>query len=81
MLDLEEMSKEELITLIKAMNSEEDNKQYHPDSMMAMAMASPKEARAISWRMMHPLAKFTLFGIISLFIMLFLAFIFIVVLG
>lgn len=66
MIDLDDLSKEELIALIEAMNSKEGEKPYHPDSLMAMALASPKEARAISWRSLHPLAKLFLF----LFLML-----------
>ena len=69
MMDLDDLSKEELIALVKAMNSNEGEKPYHPDSLMAMALASPKEARAISWRSLHPLAKLFLFVFITIAIL------------
>ena len=71
MIDLENMTKEELIALLKAMSGDEDEKPYHPDSMIAMAMASPKEARAISWRMVHPGIKVMMCFVGILFLSIF----------
>ena len=44
-IDPENMSKEELVSLLKTLHEEEGAKAYHPDSMLAMALASPKEAQ------------------------------------
>ena len=72
-VDPEKMSKEELVSLLKTLHEEEGVKAYHPDSMLAMALASPKEARGIAWRMMHPIAKFILiFGIGGAFLIVLL---------
>jgi len=51
--NLEDLTKEELILLLKQFHdkSDETEKPYHPDSLMALSLASPKEARAISVRM------------------------------
>lgn len=53
MENLEDLSKEQLILLLKQFDekTEDDKKPYHPDSLMALSLASPKEARAISVRM------------------------------
>jgi len=74
MIDLEELSKEELLELIKAMNVKDGEKPYHEDSIIAMAMADPKEARAISWRIKHPASRILICVFLSVF---FLAFCFI----
>lgn len=75
--ELEKMNKEELIALLKQLHAEEGEKSYHPDSMLAMAMASPQEARKIAWKAVHPFAKFMMFFVFGLifFIFMFLVFI------
>ena len=71
-VDPEKMSKQELVYLLKTYHQEEGERPYHPDSMLAMALAEPKEARKIAWRMMHPFAKFTIFVIFGVFLIVFL---------
>lgn len=71
-IDLEKMSKEDLIILLKQLHSNDDEKPYHPDSMMAMALASPKEARRIAWRTVHPFAKFMMFVVVCIFVSIFI---------
>jgi len=63
-MDIEDLSKDELIALLKQFHekTDETEKPYHPDSLMALSLASPEEARAISMRMM-PLASKIALGI------------------
>jgi len=70
-IDLERMSKDELILLMKQLHDQDAERLYHPDSMMAMAMASPKETRKIAWRAVHPVSKFMMFFVFGLFICIF----------
>ena len=43
-VDPEKMSNEELVSLLKTFHQEEGERPYHPNSMLAMALAEPKEA-------------------------------------
>jgi len=71
MIDLDKLTKEELIALIGAMNDKGsdkgDDKAYDPDSLIAMALADPKESRAIAWRRQHPASRafIVVFGILT----------------
>lgn len=79
-LELEKMTREELISLLKQLHAEDGENSYHPDSMMAMALASPEEARKIAWKSVHPLTKFMMFCVFGLFFCIFMFIIFVVAL-
>jgi len=57
--DLNNLSKEELLELFKTSQNKTDGgeEHYHSDSLIAMMKASPKEARAITRRMISPATK------------------------
>jgi hypothetical protein len=68
-MELEDLSKDQLIILIKSFHeaADEDQKPYHPDSLMALSLASPEEARRISMRM-TPWWTWAILGVAGLII-------------
>jgi len=57
MSELDNLSKEELLKLLKKAHEADPDQPYHPDSLMAMAVADPVEARRIAKAMQPPFVK------------------------
>ena len=72
MSDLNKLSREELLDLLKDVHDANPDQPYHPDSLMAMAVADPVEARRIAKAMQPPAVKVIKFIVLSIFGGLFL---------
>ena len=75
--NLENLSKEELLELLKKSQgktaegekTDDNEKPYDPKSVMAMMMASPKEAKAIRREMLSPANNAGLYILIGIFLL------------
>jgi len=76
MSELDKLSKEELLELLKEVHKANPDQPYHPDSLMAMAVADPVEARRIARAMQPASVKVIKFIMIMIFGGLFLFIIF-----
>ena len=67
MSDLDNLSREQLLELLKEVHKSDPDQPYHPDSLMAMAVADPVEARRIAKAMQPPAVKVIKFIVLTIF--------------
>ena len=65
MTDLDKLSEEELLELLRKVRKDNPEEPYHPHSMMALAVASPEEARRITRERQTTFQKVFTFVILS----------------